>query len=170
MSELELKYSLCWGYPNAGVNPQFLLCHVAVCSSLGCLIYMFDKRLQQQETVYVAMWQAMWLCSCSKCILLAASSHVTNVSPATRCAPQMDLLAFYHGLRMRNWTSDAYSPSASPWRLQFFQCGYVGVSGWPGWRAVVTEGGGSRSWVDMPNSGPESFLRDYAAAGEWQAC
>ena len=66
--------------------------------------------------------------------------------------------------------------------MQFFQCGYQAVSGWPGWRAVVTplgkrsrssSGGASASgeerrwWVDMPLAGDATFLHDKAmASGE----
>lgn len=68
----------------------------------------------------------------------------------------------------------------SPWRIQFYRCGYQAVSGWPGWRAVVTSladnnnnssssgGGGvlSKAWVDLPACGPDAFLQDYATAGK----
>lgn len=57
-------------------------------------------------------------------------------------------------------------PDADPWRVQFFQCGYVGVSGWGGWRALVTTQAGSQAWVDLPASGPDAFLQDYAKGGE----
>jgi hypothetical protein len=53
------------------------------------------------------------------------------------------------------------------WRVQFFQCGYAAVSGWPGWRALVTSQGGSQAWVDMPGPGPDAFLSDYAKGGEY---
>ncbi|GBF96536.1 hypothetical protein Rsub_09119 [Raphidocelis subcapitata] len=66
---------------------------------------------------------------------------------------------------------------------RFFRCGYEAVSGWPGWRAVVTplaspaasdararlasdclpdEAG--RFWVDLPAPGEGSFLQSGAAA------
>ncbi len=42
-------------------------------------------------------------------------------------------------LSRRNQPARNRSPAAAPWRVQFFRCGYSGaVSGWPGWRAVVT--------------------------------
>ena len=58
-----------------------------------------------------------------------------------------------------------FRPGASPWRVQFYRCGYQAVSGWPGWRAVVTSAGGDKAWVDLPAPGPEAFLEDYATAG-----
>lgn len=56
-------------------------------------------------------------------------------------------------------------PDASPWRLQFYRCGYQAVSGWPGWRVVVTSSGRDRAWVDLPLAGPAAHLDDYATAG-----
>jgi hypothetical protein len=53
--------------------------------------------------------------------------------------------------------------------VQFFQCGYAAVSGWPGWRALVTSDSGSQAWVDMPGPGPDAFLSDYAKGGELAA-
>jgi hypothetical protein len=59
----------------------------------------------------------------------------------------------------------AHRVDASPWRVQFYRCGYEAVSGWPGWRAVVTSAGGDKAWVDLPTPGPDAFLHDYATAG-----
>ncbi|WIA36901.1 hypothetical protein OEZ86_008147 [Tetradesmus obliquus] len=85
-----------------------------------------------------------------------------DVEPDWLGLPQMEPDAFLAGLRQRNWTCAEFKPDVPPWRLQFFQCGYAAVSGWPGWRALVTSQGGSQAWVDMPGPGPEAFLADYA--------
>jgi hypothetical protein len=61
-------------------------------------------------------------------------------------------------------------PDVPLWRVQFFQCGYAAVSGWPGWRTLVTSQGGSQAWVDMPGGGPDAFLSDYAKGGELFGC
>lgn len=51
----------------------------------------------------------------------------------------MTMHEFYHGLRQRNWTCDAYKSDAEAWRLQFFRCGHNGPTMWKGWRALVTK-------------------------------
>lgn len=50
--------------------------------------------------------------------------------------------------------------------MQFYRCGYEAVTGWGGWRAVVTTRGGTRFWVDLPAEGPPTFLQDYVTGGE----
>jgi hypothetical protein len=59
-----------------------------------------------------------------------------------------------------------HRPESEPWRLQFFRCGYSAVSGWPGWRALVTTRAGTRVWADLPGAGPEVYLEDYQRSGE----
>lgn len=57
--------------------------------------------------------------------------------------------------------SKQFVKDSEPWRVQFFQCGYSGVSGWPGWRAVVSpaNGQGSAFWVNMPDAGEALIKR-----------
>ncbi|GLC38755.1 hypothetical protein PLESTM_000772200 [Pleodorina starrii] len=88
----------------------------------------------------------------------------TEVEPDWRYLPQMSLVQFYEGLRQRNWTSSSYRPDAEPWRVQLFTCDYLhdGVTGWSGWRAVVTSKGGVRQWVDMPEQGELVQLEEQA--------
>ncbi|GLI60691.1 hypothetical protein VaNZ11_002895 [Volvox africanus] len=88
----------------------------------------------------------------------------TEVEPDWRSMPQMSVVQLYNGLRQRNWTSSHYRPDAEPWRVQFFTCDYLqdGVTGWTGWRAVVTSKGGVRQWVDMPEEGELVQLEEQA--------
>ncbi|KAG2425539.1 hypothetical protein HXX76_013583 [Chlamydomonas incerta] len=78
-----------------------------------------------------------------------------EVEPDWRSLPSMSAAELYAGLRARNWTSGHYDPAAPPWRLQVFTCEYkhTGVTGWSGYRIVVTSRGGVRRWVDLPEEG-----------------
>ncbi|KAG2490077.1 hypothetical protein HYH03_011542 [Edaphochlamys debaryana] len=87
-----------------------------------------------------------------------------EVEPNWMALPQMSVQELYDGLRQRNWTSRYYNSEAEPWRLQFFSCGYEheGVTGWPGWRVVVTSRGGVRRWADLAEEGELVRLDEQA--------
>ncbi|PNW70940.1 hypothetical protein CHLRE_17g739752v5 [Chlamydomonas reinhardtii] len=87
-----------------------------------------------------------------------------EVEPDWRSLPAMSPAELYAGLRARNWTSAHYDPAAEPWRLQVFSCDYkhTGVTGWPGYRVVVTSRGGRRRWVDLAEEGELVQLTEQA--------
>ena len=71
-------------------------------------------------------------------------------------------MEFYQGLRERNWTSKHYDPDAQPWQIQFFRdSGRFMRPSFDGYRALVTKSDGNQFWVNIDQSGPETFLRDY---------
>ncbi|MEW5314131.1 MAG: hypothetical protein WDW38_005651 [Sanguina aurantia] len=95
--------------------------------------------------------------------LSVLGDYSTAKEPNWLKVPQLNFFEFYQGLRERNWTSPHFGASSPPWQLQFFQCGYSGdISGWSGWRALVTKPGGVVAWVDMPSEGNPSLAYDNA--------
>lgn len=98
--------------------------------------------------------------------------------------PRMNFMEFYQGLRERNWTSKHYNENADTWEMQFFKdAGRMLRPSFPGYRVLVTRSNnnnktnnrsssssssplnGTQFWVDLPRSGVDNFLSDYASGG-----
>ena len=85
-----------------------------------------------------------------------------DAEPSWHSLPQMSYMEFYHGLRQRNWTSEHFDASAQPWDLQFFRdSGRFLRPVFPGFRVQITRSDGSQCWVDLPNAGSETYVRDH---------
>ena len=69
---------------------------------------------------------------------------------------KMPYTEFYHGLRLRNPSSEFYDAGAQPWKVEMY---LDGGQRWPrtnfGVRAVVTSADGKERWVDMPEPGAQ---------------
>jgi hypothetical protein len=98
-------------------------------------------------------------------VSLPPSLTAPHIPPLLTLSPHTHRLCLHSPPPTTHTHTHSFRPEASPWRVQFYRCGYQAVSGWPGWRAVVTSAGGDRAWVDLPTPGAEAFLRDYATAG-----
>jgi cell division protease FtsH len=91
--------------------------------------------------------------------------------------PRMNFMEFYQGLRERNWTNKYYNKNADKWEMQFFKdAGRMLRPSFPGYRVLVTRSSskgsnnsshldGTQFWVDLPRSGVDNFLSDYASGG-----
>ena len=89
------------------------------------------------------------------------TSHY-DAEPEWGSMPQMSYMEFYHGLRQRNWTSSYHDATAEPWNLKFFRdSGRLLRPVWRGFRVQVTKANGSQCWVDLPDAGTETFVKDH---------
>lgn len=89
------------------------------------------------------------------------TSHY-DTEPEWESMPQMPYMEFYHGLRQRNWTSSYHDATAEPWNLKFFRdSGRLLRPVWRGFRVEITKPDGSRCWVDLPDAGSETFVKDH---------
>jgi hypothetical protein len=116
----------------------------------SCSDHVVGVRLRDAPTAATRPQAALWA-ACQPCVR-TCRARAGCVAPVMTNQPRAHL---------------PRRPDAEPWRVQFFRCGYEAVSGWPGWRAVVTTPGGSKAWADLPITGPEAFLQDYATGGAW---
>lgn len=74
---------------------------------------------------------------------------------------EIPYMQFYKGIEERNWRSDFFRPSSTPWKVCFFEdSGRLFRPTFPGFRALILEKGSPTVWCDLPSPGLDSFEED----------
>jgi hypothetical protein len=96
--------------------------------------------------------------------VLGGKYFKVDPEPPWRELERVPALTFLQGLRKRNWTNNAYDPTAPKWTIQMWRdSGRFVQPSFSGFRAFVEEEGGRTFWVDLDSAGLPTFLETRLA-------